>query len=219
MAITTEELTLDEITSDFGESHGIKKDAEAILAERKEEFYAAADKDLEGGTLARRTVEIPEWVEDPDEWVATWHPGWRIDPEAVLKETWKVQIEEIPSLKKFIHINAEDGKVYIRNTVQGAPSLDDQLLMSQDPALWERVSMPDPSYALLWEFSKWAGGDIIHETVAIYLKTQAPRILRPLEELDEETLQALQPYIAPGPLSVKMEAPRKAKPEELEENS
>jgi hypothetical protein len=171
---------LDTITKELGTRYAVKKTAEAQLAEKKGEFYKAIDAEiLETETLAQQTVG---YTGDPADHIKVFYPGWRIvssDPE----DNTAV-IEEDPAFKKFVHVNVEDGKLYRRNISQEGPSLDDERLQAEDPALWKRLTKP-------------------------------ARVLKPMDKIPNKDLAAMQAYFIPGKMTVKLDAPRAAKPEEL----
>src|SRR5208282_2645642 len=129
---------LDTITKELGTRYEVSKTAAAELAAKKSEFYKAIDAEIvETETLAQQIVG---YTGDPAECVKVFYPGWRVvssDPE----DNTAV-IEEDPAFKKFVHVNPEDGKFYRRNISQEGPSLDDERLQQEDPALWKRITKP-----------------------------------------------------------------------------
>lgn len=87
----------------------------------------------------------------------------------------------------FEHVNKKDGFVYTRQISKAAPSLDDERLREEDPELWEEITyIPEPE-----------------------------RVLKPLEELSPEQLAKIGEYLVAGRVSVKLGAPKKAKPEDI----
>ncbi|MDA4131524.1 MAG: hypothetical protein OK454_00150 [Thaumarchaeota archaeon] len=178
---------LDTITKELGTRYEVKKTAEAELAEKKGEFYKAIDVEIEATeTLAQKTVTLPEDLADEEAvntYLKVFHPGWRyLDDES--EEDRTVIVEEDPAFKKFVHVNVEDGKLYRRNISQEGPSLDNERLQAEDPALWKRLTKP-------------------------------ARVLKPMDKIPNKDLAAMQAYFVPGKMTVKLDAPRAAKPEEL----
>lgn len=125
-------------------------------------------------------------IGDPDRYVAVNYPGWRIRSQSKVHGEWRLIIEEDPAFKKYEYINPEDGKVYQRQVSVSSPKLDLDALKEADPDLHERVTY------------------------------QPPRDLKPTDEIDEADRDQLMEYLDPPEVSLKMAAPRKAKPEELE---
>ncbi len=211
-----DELTLEGVTKAFGENHAKKKDAEAQLKRKKTQFFDLATETCIEEGLATTTVKysgestfgkaIPD---DLAEYVATWHPGWRL----VEAENDKLILEEDPEVKEFTFANNEDGKVYWRNQVQGSPELDDDLLQKEDPELWEEASQPAPAQvAAVKAYAEWAG---LEDDDYLSYFDDLPRELRPLTEMPDNLLARLANYITPGPITVKMEAPRAIKTDDL----
>lgn len=171
---------LDQITKELGTRYEVSKTAAVELAAKKSEFYTAIDEEItETETLAQQTVG---YTGDPAEFVKVFHPGWRVVSTDTEENT--VVIEEDPAFKKFVHVNPEDGKLYRRNVSQEGPSLDDERLQAEDPALWKRLTKP-------------------------------ARVLKPMDKIPNKDLAAMQAYFVPGKMTVKLDAPRNAKPEEL----
>lgn len=190
---------LADITKRLGAVHAKSKEAEKELKTSRSEFFDAVDEEiLSTETLAQQTITFPaklsEQCEDDAEdlitYVKRFYPGWRIAETDTKKHT--CIIEEDPSFKKFVYVNHEDGKVYRRNVAQGGPSLDDDRLKTEDPKLWERI------------------------TEVKVIPQQETRILKELETLPDQDFSAIQEYLVPGPMTVKLDAPRKAKPNELD---
>ena len=210
--------SLNTITKEFGREHVKKKDAEAALKKGKDEFYEAANQALERGTLEQRTVQIPS-SEDTQRYVDTHFPGWRIvgrAEEITLGGFDSLIIEEDPAFMPFVHFNDKDGKIYKRSAVPGSPYLDDEKLKAEDPDLWMAVSQPDPILlSVLDKFSEWSGGDIVR-TLTRQFTQEIPRVLLPMDEIDPDHVNLLANYIVPGPIEIKMLAPRTPKPEEIE---
>jgi hypothetical protein len=178
---------LSQITKDLGSTHKSSKELEKKLKDCRAKFFEAVDEQiLSSETLARQTITVPEDVE-PEAYVKQFHPGWRVVDPGSKEHTYI--IEEDPSFKKFVYVNHDDGNVYRRNVSQAGPSLDNERLKEEDPDLWKRISVS---------------------------KVQRVRVLKDMEEISNKDLAAMQEYFVPGPMTVKLDAPRKAKPDELD---
>lgn len=103
---------------------------------------------------------------------------------------YQVVLQEDPALRPFEYVNPSDGRVYRRIISEGSPILDDEAIQDEKPELW----------------------DAITEEVT-------ERRLKPLENLTPEQVAELQPYITMPKPQVKLAAPRKAKPEELDNDA
>lgn len=184
------------ITTKLGSAHATSKKAEKELKESRSEFFVAIDDEIvETETLARQTIEFesPAGEEDAEDLlthIKKFYPGWRL-AETGSKEHTHI-IEEDPAFKKFVYVNHDDGNVYRRNVSQAGPSLDDDRLKEENPELWKRI------------------------TEVKVVPRQQVRVLKDLETLPNEDLAEIQEYFVPGPMTVKLDAPRKAKPDELD---
>lgn len=214
-------MSLTTTTKKLGKHHKDKKDAEASLKREREKFFSEATKEIAKGVLAQKVVEIPE-VGDFIEWVAVYHPGW------VLLETdteaGTLLLEEDPSLLKFVHVNHTDKKIYQRNAIPEAPSLDDEALAEDHPEVWLRITKPaEPEW--LDEIRKYHTyiegllGVSVNTGVEGYienLESDLPRELLPFEDLEADDLDIVAQYMVPGKIKLRLEEPRLAKSEELD---
>jgi hypothetical protein len=184
---------LQQITKQLGTAHKKKSEGEKELKESRGKFFAAIDEEIVSTeTLAQQTISVPEGVEVAN-YVKVFHPGWRpFESDSNLEGGIDVLIEEDPSFKKFVYINHQDGQVYRRNVSEGGPFLDDNRLKAENPKLWKRITQEE---------------EIPAKTV---------RVLKDLETLPDKDLAAMQEYFVPGLMTVKLDAPRKAKPDELD---
>lgn len=183
---------LNQITKDLGSTHKSSKELEKKLKDCRAKFFEAVDEEIVATeTLAHQIVPIPEGV-IAAAYVKQFHPGWRIVEDGIEEGRETVLIEEDPSLKKFVYVNHEDGNLYRRNVSQSGPSLDDDRLKAENPKLWQRITQEE---------------EVPARTV---------RVLKDLETLPNKDLAAIQEYFVPGPMTVKLDAPRKAKPDELD---
>lgn len=187
---------LTEITKRLGVAHATSKQAEKELKSSRGEFFEAIDEEIiSTETLAQQTIifEPPEGEGDAEDLlthIKKFYPGWRLKDSGSKEYTYI--IEEDPSLKKFVYVNREDGNVYRRNVSQAGPSLDDDRLKAENPKLWERI------------------------TDVRVIPQQETRVLKDLDSLPSRDLSAVQEYLVPGGMTVKLDAPRKAKPDELD---
>lgn len=184
---------LSQITKTLGSAHRAKSTAEKELKESRSKFFDAVDEEIVATeTLAQQTVDLPADVESAEAYVRQFYPGWRVVGDEPEEGAETALIEEDPAFKKFVYVNHDDGYVYRRNVSQGGPSLDNERLKAEDPKLWKRIT---------------------EERVQPATKV---RVLKDLEEVDNKDLAAMQEYFVPGPMTVKLDAPRKAKPDELD---
>lgn len=183
---------LDEITRGLGKEYRTWKEAEKAKDRYKKKFFEAINETL------REEVpqQVVQKVEATDEEEALriaqrMYPRFRTvdcQPDDDDPGQWNVILEENPELKDFAHTNKTDGNVYQRIIAEGTPSLDDEGLKDEQPALWEAITTEVTT-----------------------------RELRPLDELTPEQVAAIQPYITMPKPQARLGAPRKAKEEELED--
>lgn len=203
-------MSLDQVTKELGEHHAALAKEKAALAESREKFFALATETLEEKNLARLVAKVPAET-SVDEYVGKYHPGYRI----VEQDGDQVILEEDPAYLPFVYVNPITGKKYERNVVQPQPLLDDETLAWEDPDLWFRVSdIPEPWDGILRELLAEVGGDYPAEIDDLLKDTSIPRIVKAPEDIDLDDLTALTPYFVPAPISLKLEPPRKAKPED-----
>ncbi len=214
-------LDLIEITSTFGEAYFVVKDTDSIKKDYQKKFFEAATATLEQGTLARKTVVMPKGTVsvqgDWERWVQKYHPGWRF-VSWVNDDGYTMIIEQDPALMKFTFLNPNDNRVYGRTTVDGGQFLDDERLREEDLDLWLAITK--------WDAPEWLP-DLLYECNVDYEDIdkkidqlgedgKISRVLLPTDQLTSEQLEALQPYMVPGPISIKLVPPRAAREEELE---
>lgn len=179
------EQTLDQITKDLGIQYEVSKTAAAELATKKSEFFTAIDEEVAATeTLAQQTITVPD-VEEEDvvKHIKIFYPGWRYVEE---HDDGGVLIEEDLAYKKFVHVNQEDGKLYRRNVSQAGPSLDDERLQQEDPALWKRITKPA---RVLKDLDKVPNKDLAAMQAyfvpgKMIVKLDAPRQAKPEELVD-----------------------------------
>lgn len=204
--MTKQIKSLNEITSNLGINHQVQKEAQKELKKSRDEFFETATATLAKSSLATKTISIPEG-QDSIEWVRKWYPGWRITGINFPDQN-QILIDEDPSLMKFVWANKEDGYFYQRTVSQASPSLDDEALEKEEPEVWKRNSKPDP-VAEYWANYFLGLGSIFHKDL--------PQVIKPQEEWLTEDLDVISRYIIPGPISVTLQAPRKAKAGELKD--
>lgn len=129
---------------------------------------------------------------DPEHYVSVMYPKYRLlKSKEIGDDEWKLVLEEDPEFKSYAYVNLEDNQVYQRTIAESAPDIDIRKLREEDSELWFKVTKAPPT---------------------------PDRILKNLDELTEEQRLALHKFLIPPRLSIRMMAPRKAKPEELEGN-
>ncbi len=186
--MTPEEL--DEITAELGREYKAWKKGEKNKNDAKKKFFEAIDKMLGDETPAIITTQVfADSDLEAEQRAVQRYPGYTpgvLIGPAIEGDPWTVTLEEDPTLRPYTYISS-DGMVYSRQVVSGSPMLDDERLRDEDPELWEAI-------------------------------THIPqeRVMKPLEELSDDQLAALSDFMYSGKPTVKLGAPRKAKPEELE---
>lgn len=148
--------------------------------------------------LAQQTIYIDRIGDDPvdpEQYVAVLYPKWRIIKRQRFlvdepgETEWKLILQEDPEKKTYQYINPYDRKVYQRTVVESAPDVDLERLRDENPLVYQSITFqPDPP----------------------------PRELKSLDDLTDDQKDILKQYLLPVKLTNRMEAPRNAKPEELE---
>jgi hypothetical protein len=190
---------------------------------KQEELFQKFDEELEKKTLIRRSVHVPNSASNPEDWIKVYHPGFRIvkhEKTHYGEDSYKTYlIEEDPSFKKHTYVEYDEGMVIGRTIVEGPPSLDDERLRAEHPSLWIQITeWPEPWWSLVNDVWKLASHEEPDKAwVEDFLRGRGiQRVLKPFDQLTTGQLALLQPYIVPGPKSVRLVPPRPAKPEELE---
>jgi len=215
---------LQKLTKELGAAYAQWKDGEKEKDKLRKEFWGAIDE-LAVAEPEEKLIEIdPDDLpdgngEDGDpvaEYVEREHPAWNLDEYRTREDDWVEAILILkPELKAFSFVNAADGMVYQRQFVSGSPVLDDEALQEASTELWIDITQI-PNYDAIAELVYHTGVDAEDLEEWINDRWTGPRTLQPLDSLDAETLALVEPFIHPGKPSVKLPAPRKAKPEELE---
>lgn len=216
-------MSLTTVTKKLGKNHQKKNEVEETLKKDRQKFFDEVTRELARKPLAQKTVERPE-AGDLYEWVNTYHPGWILIDEIENS----LLLQEDPTQIRFAFVNHSDGKIYQRNAVQGAPFLDDEALAEDHPEVWKRISEPThPEWLpIINEFINFIGDplagvdDDLEGKFFRYIteKDDWPRELIPIEDINDEDLPIFMKYMVPGRISLRLEAPRNAKPEELNED-
>lgn len=178
---------LTEITKKLGSAYAEVKKWDKVKSESRKEFFKVVSSQHE--TLASKFVDVQaDNLAQAIELAETYHPGWTALSAAESENGYSVRMQENAEFKPFTFINHEDGMVYQKQIVAGSIMFDDERLKRDHPDIYDKVTfVPEPE-----------------------------RQLKPFEEIEDELLPILQDYIYEGKPVVKLAAPRKAKPEELE---
>lgn len=226
MSLTEEQIeNLSKITQKFGKAHARVKEEEAAKGTAKTAFFKAIDEILAEGDLATKTVDVSGVAaKDLEAWVKENYPVWEFvsfEPDDQ-GEPFEALIKENPSLKPYAFVNHDDGQVYSRGIREGSPTVDDKALQEKDEDLYLDVTEPSREEQLLSEFmnhifgSNWSEDEELAYGLDSFVESREfPRQLRPIEGLSQDELLGLRPFIVTGNPSQVMNAPRKAKPEEL----
>lgn len=177
---------LDTITKELGTRYAVKKTAEAELTEKKSEFYRAIDEEvLETETLAQKTIRPSE--------------GAPIDPDQRAK--W---IKRYHPGWRFVEEDAAEN-----------------ILLEEDPAFKKFVHVNHEDGMFYRRNVSQEGPSLDDERLqtenpTLWKRITKPaRVLKDLDTVSDKDLAALQEYFVPGKMTVKLDAPRAAKPEEL----
>lgn len=182
-------INLNQITSELGKNYKSWKQAEKSKNKAKDQFFAAVTQELEQDTPAQiiQTIKAKSDYEARDVAAKKYPTYIVLTLDEPEEGIFKVTLEEDVTMRPFIYVNAEDGMVYQRQVVEGSSLLDDDRLREENPRLWEEIT------------------HIPNELV-----------MKPLEDLSDSQLESLREFMYSGRPVVKLAAPRKAKPEELE---
>lgn len=184
-------MSLDETTKELGKAHSGWKENEREKNKLRDKFFSEVTERLSEDVPARSVQKVEaKDIEDALRISQRRFTRHRIvDCVETGEGEYGVVLEEDPQYKSFTYINKIDGKVYTRIIAEGTPYLDDDALRTDNPELWERISVE---------------------------KTQ--RVLKPLESLEADDLANIQPYIVTPKPTVRLGNPRVAKSEELDED-
>lgn len=177
---------LAELTKKLGKAVREEKTAKKDREKLRSEFFDLATKSVT--TLAQKTVRSDASTKsEAQEEIEKGYPRWEVIEIRSTGHDWKVLIKEKPEFKTFFFANPDDGHVYQRNVVEGSPTLDDERLREEDPELWERITY-------------------IHKE----LKLLEPKLW------GEEDQAKAEKYWYTGNPTLRLEPPRKAKPEDFD---
>lgn len=214
---------LTDVTRQLGTHYLSWKEFETSKNECKNRFFEAVTEKIRNEWVPVEKYAICDALSEAEarKELERMHSGWLIDtirenPDA--QGEWEAIMVEDPELKAFTYVNPEDGMVYTRQVVSGSPTLDDERLKAEDPDLWREITyVPhfDAIIGVMYEFG--VDGVQMDKFDRLWDICEGPRLLRPLDELPPETAAKLQRYVYIGRPTVKLSAPRKAKPEELDE--
>lgn len=173
---------VEEVVAELGAAYDQWKSGEKSKNDLKDEFFKLASQAVQGQERAYKVVVLEGISPGQAELLAVkYHPGWKVVNTYQENGGSKVVLEEDPDFMPYSF--EHEGRVFQRQIVAGSPLLDDERLQEEDPELWEEVTfIPEPE-----------------------------RQLRPLDELDPETLARLQTYMYEGKPTVKFPAPRASK--------
>lgn len=209
-----------EVTKEVGKFHAEKKTGTKGLEEKRTEFFDTATEAIDENSLATQIVDAPTSDENTDTWVGIYYPGWKIIGED--EHGSKLILREDPAFKKYVFINPEDGQVYQRNVIEGDPYLDNERLEEDHPEIMARIlepTPPDPAASLLIkQISKDLLGDprVGEEWLEYWMNFEEwPKQIN-LDDASAEDLAIIEDYMIPGKPSLRLEQPRKAKPEEID---
>lgn len=178
------------LTRELGISYDQWKEQERLKNHFRDQFFQQINDELKQEIPPQLVVEFPTNDEESAlRQAQRQYIRHRVVSTAPVEGGYQVILEEDAELRPFTYINEADGRVYQRIISEGSPTLDDDSLKEEDPALWESIT-----------------------------QEVTERKLKPLEQLSPEQLEQLQPYISMPKPQVRLAAPRKAKPEELDNN-
>jgi hypothetical protein len=178
------------LTRELGTHYDQWKESEKRKNHLRDEFFHQINEELKQEVPPQIVVEFPTDDEEAAlRQAQRQYIRHRVVSTAPVEGGFQVILEEDAELRPFTYINEADGRVYQRIISEGSPTLDDDSLQEENPALWEAIT-----------------------------EEVTERKLRPLEQLTPEQLEQLQPYISMPKPQVRLAAPRKAKDEELDNN-
>lgn len=219
---------LDTLVKELGEVYFIRKEADDEQKKYRDQFFKAATKESEAGSLARLVVQTPTDTSTEAEaraYVERYYPGYVINE--VVHHTqggWTISIEEDPSLTSFEHVveiedgvtdakgNTHPGYRIVRTSRAGSAVLDDERLQEKDPDLWDSITTID-NYDLIADML-WHANVDRSDIPSVINSSGLPRVLKPIEDLDPEDVEKIKPYMHEGPRSVALNV-YYAKEEEL----
>ncbi len=177
---------LDQITKELGTRYEVSKTAAAELATKKNEFYTAINEEIVSTeTLATKRIVVPNEFIGKEE-----------EYVKVFYPGWVIVMKDITPGNPLIGIEEDPAfKKFVHVNPEDG-KLYRRNVSQEGPSLDdERLQRENPT---LWKRI-----------------TKPARVLKPLDKLPDKDLAAMQAYFVPGKMTVKLDAPRNAKPEEL----
>lgn len=214
-------MDLVELTTDLGETHALKKESTAELEQLRKDFFDEATKACAAKALARKTATLELEglpIEEAQALIYRKNPGWTIVEVQEDEGGFKAILEEDPAFADFVFINPEDKQVYRRQRVDGTMVLDDEMCQGSDPDFWYEITTWR-DYDALAELIYESGVDHteIEERIDAWAEQVGwPRTIKPIEEWTDNQMKRAEPFLYQKAPTLKLAAPRKAKPEELE---
>lgn len=184
--------SLEEITSDLRMYYKEWKSNEKAKEEKRKEFFDAATEAHKKKTLARKTVRVAaDSKEEAWEFASKSYARWKILDISLPGASTAKMPEWIVTLEEDPNLKpyvyiSSDGYAYTKQIVEAGAIIDVEAIQKDSPELWKEISY-----------------------------TPEP-MLKPLEELTQEQYKKLQDYAYKPKPQIKLGAPRKAKPEEIE---
>jgi hypothetical protein len=181
--------TIESISAQFGKAHEQESYWKGQMEKLRKQFFDLLKVHIKPSELARQTIFYEG--DQPGHHVATLYPKWRIvTTRKIQGDEWQILIEEDPEKRSYTYLNPVDQQVYQRTVVESAPQVDLDKLKADHPSIYKSVTFqPKP-----------------------------PRELKSLDKLTDRQKDTLLNYLISPKLTNRMEKPRPAKPEELEEN-
>lgn len=181
---------LERLSETFGRAHRNLAKWEQKKKEARAKLIQAVDQTFDESELARQTIYLSNLTDDEiTDYVSVHYPKWEI--LSVLTDDTqtenKILLQEKPEYKKAVIFNNRDGMIYQRTVTESAPDFDEELMKTEDPDLYKRVT-----------------------------KEITYRDWKPLNDISEVDRQKMLKFLQPPKLSVRLEQPRKPKPEEEE---
>lgn len=171
--------------------YNAKKERENKQKLNQQEFFDLLTELVqETQTLARKTVEIPEyWRGNPQKYVAQWYPDWVIvdyvcseddeDDDLVVAAI----IEEDPACKAATWVNEKIGTFFAKQVRVGQIMLDDEWMQEEDPWLYNDL------LERVWQLKamdEWTTEQAVAAEKYIYRERSKPALQKPRPASPEE---------------------------------
>lgn len=182
--------TLASVTKRLGRRYDKWKDAERLKKESQQDFFELATVEVnKDESLARKTVYVYGELKEAREHIAQYHPGWIV-------ETYQ-HSDQVGDEIAFVLVEDPQYKPYKYVNRDLGLVFEREIRQGSVTLDDERLRKEDPE---LWQ-----------------RVTQETRVLKDLDELDEEDTADLQRYVYRDKPRVALRQPRKATEEELGE--